>query len=170
MSIRLGAPDENHLVLKPIRRSHPEATGFFDGNWLKVEVTARGGAFHGSFEADLRCDELLAFTDALEALGAAAPAGGEGAPAAAALESMEGWVKVRLTASRRGPMEGTAEVRDDPALGASLRFPLTVEPAALPGLLVGLRDLLRRFPVVGHPDEPGSALLAEGDGGEDGPG
>lgn len=159
MHLRLGPPDGNHLVLRPLRRSHPGAEDFWDGNWLKVEVAARGGAFAGRFEADLRADELAAFAAALSALR-------PGQPAKAALESMEGWVAVRLTLDARGRLEGTAEVRDDPALGAALRFPLALELDQLPGLLAALDAILHAFPVVGSPDAEGSVLLAD----EDGPG
>lgn len=157
MRLLLGSPDGDHLALTPLRRSHPEATDFWDGNWLKVDVTARGGAFRGAFEADLRADELQAFADGLAAL---QPDG----QSRAALESMEGWVALRLSLDGRGRLQGTCEVRDDPALGATLRFPLTVEPGELPAVFSTLRAILEAFPVVGDADEAsgeaGGALLA----------
>jgi len=159
MHLRLGPPDGNHLVLRPLRRSHPGAEGFWDGNWLKVAVEARGGAFAGRFEADLRADELAAFA---AALGALRP----GEPARVALESTEGWVSVRLALDDRGRLEGTVEVRDDPGLGAALRYPLAVELGQLPGLLAALQAILHAFPVVGSPEAEGGVLLAD----EDGPG
>ena len=158
MRLLLGSPDDAHLVLTPLRRSHPEATDFWDGNWLKVDVTARGGAFRGTFEADLRADELQAFADGLAAL---QPDG----QSKAALESMEGWVALRLALDARGRLQGTCEVRDDPALGATLRFPLTIELGQLPAVTSTLRAILEAFPVVGAADEAsgeaGGALLDE---------
>ncbi len=157
MRLLLGSPDGDHLLLTPLRRSHPEATDAWDGNWLKVDVAARGGAFQGAFEADLRADELEAFADGLAAL---QPDG----QSKAALESMEGWVTLRLAFDARGRLQGTCEVRDDPALGATLRFPVTIEPGQLPGVTSKLRAILEAFPVVGDPGEgsadTGSVLLA----------
>lgn len=141
-------------MLRPLRRSHPEAEDFWEGNWLKVDVTARAGAFHGTVEADLRSDELERFADGLAAL---QPDG----QARATLESMEGWVTVRLALDPRGRLEGSCEVRDDPAAGSSLRFSITCGQDRLPALRAALAALLAAYPVVGHPDDDAGPLLAD---------
>jgi len=153
----VGPPDANHLALRPLRRSHPDSEDFWEGNWLKVDVSVLAGAFRGTFEADLRCDEFEQLLEQLSALQGAAQG-------AAALESAEGWVSLRLTLDPRGRLVGTCEVRDDPALGSSLRFELAADQAGRPAMLDALAGILRAFPVVGHPgDEPEDLLEPEGE-------
>lgn len=162
VELRLGSPDENHVTLRPLRRASPDSSDFWEANWLKVDVAVRAGAFAGRFEADLRTDELEQLADQLAAL--------EGASTgAAALASAEGWVSVRLALAPGGRLEGACEVRDDPAMGSSLRFPLTVEPAQRPVLLAALGAILRAFPVVGDPTADPAGLLGD-DGGDAGEG
>jgi len=153
LQLLLGDPDADHLVLRPLRRSHPEAEDFWEANWLKVDVSARAGAFRGTVEADLRSDELERFAEQLAAL---QPDG----KSRAALESMEGWVTARLSLDQRGRLEAACEVRDDPAAGSCLRFTVRAEQAQLPALLASLAALLRAYPVVGSPDAEGGDLLA----------
>ena len=156
----LGDRDADHLVLRPLRRAHPESTEFWEANWLKVDVAVRAGAFHGAFEADLRADELERFAEQLAAL----EGDGQGA---AALQSMEGWVSLRLTAGPRGRVQAACEVRDDPAGGTTLRFDLTSDLAQLVALRVALAELLRAFPVLGEAEEGEvGLLLPPGDEGE----
>jgi hypothetical protein len=159
MVLLAGRLDGDHLAVRVTGRVHPEATGFWDANWLAAELSARGGAFRGEFTAELRADELLAFATQLEALGA------EGA---AALESSEGVLTLKLSPDGRGGLAGPCEVRDDPAGGSQLRFRLSVTAEGRARLLTSLRAVLGAFPVIGEDDEPGSALLAGLE--DDGPG
>lgn len=154
MEVHLGAPGANRLSLRPLARSNPDTDDFWDGNWLKVEVAARAGAFEGRYEADLRTDELALFAEGLAALEGAATG-------AAALESAEGWVSVKLALAPDGGLEGACELRDDPAMGSTLRFRLAVEAGRRPALREALGAILAAFPVVGDPEaEP--ALLEDG--------
>lgn len=148
--LRVGADTANHVCLRPLRRSYPATQEFWDGNWLKVDLEVRAGAFRGRFEADLRCEEFERFAEQLAAL----QASGRGE---ALLETMEGWVSLRLVADQRGHLEGTCEVRDDPALGSCLRFGLTADLTHLPPMLAALGLILVAFPVVGQPDEADGA-------------
>jgi hypothetical protein len=156
--LHLGSPGANHLSLRPLGRSHPDSGDFWEGNWLKVDVSVQAGAFAGRFEAELRTDELAQFADQLAAL--------EGASAgAAALESAEGWVTVKLLPARDGGLEGACEVRDDPTTGTGLRFLVAVDAPRRRGLLAALQATVRLFPVVGDPaGEPAGLPFDDGDG------
>jgi hypothetical protein len=158
LQLLLGPPGANHLSLRPLARSNPDSGDFWEGNWLKVDVAARAGAFAGRFEADLRTDELEQFAQQLAAL--------DGASAgAAALESAEGWVTIKLLPGRGGGLEGACEVRDDPTTGTGLRFLLAVDRAQRPVLLAALQAIMAAFPVVGDPtSEPAGLLGEDGDG------
>jgi len=163
LELLVGPRGGDHLSVKVTGRGHPAATGFWDANWLKAEVSVRAGAFRGAFAADLRADELEAFQAQLRAL--------EGAEQGTArLESAEGWVTLRLSLDLRGRLQGSCEVRDDPTGGGALRCSLTVEPSQRAGLLAALAAILEAFPVVGDPGEEGSTLLAAFGDEDDAPG
>jgi len=149
----VGARDSDHLSVEILGRVHPDATGFWDANWLKARVSVRAGAFHGAFEADLRSDELEPFAAQLKALGGADQG-------VARLESCEGWVTLKLAPDQRGQLQATCEVRDDPTGGGSLRFGVAADPAQRLDLLDALRSILEAYPVVGDPEAEGSSLLA----------
>ena len=156
----LGSPGGPHLSIDLRRRAAPGSTDFWEGNWLKVDLEVRAGAFAGRVEADLRADELQDFARQLAALEGA----GEGT---AALASAEGWVSVRLAPAPGGRLAGACEVRDDPAMGSSLRFRIEVEAAGRRTLQEALAGALAAFPVVGDPSEEpdgASVLLDDGDG------
>jgi len=148
----VGTRDSDHLSVEILGRVHPDATDFWDANWLKARVSVRAGAFHGAFEADLRSDELEPFAAQLEALGAD--------QGVARLESSEGWVALKLANDQRGRLQATCEVRDDPTGGGSLRFGVVADPAQRLDLLDALRSILEAFPVIGDPEAEGSSLLA----------
>ena len=78
---------------------------------------------------------------------------------AAVFESVESWVTLRLVLDQRGVMEGSCEVRDDPAAGASLRFGLTLSQVQRLDVLDVLGEILRTFPVVGDPEAESKLLL-----------
>lgn len=158
----VGDRAADHLSVRPLRRTHPAATGFWDANWLKAAVTVRAGAFRAAFEADLRSDELEGLEQGLAAL--------EGAPGGTAtFASSEGWLAFRLTRDARGRLQAACEVRDDPAGGRCLRFPVRCGDSQRADLLAALRQILAAFPVIGDPGEEGGVLLA-GLGDDDAPG
>jgi len=152
LTLLVGSPGANHLSLRILRRSYPDAEGFWEGNWLKVEVAVHAGAFQGRFEADLRSDEFEHFAEQLTS----AQRASEGL---ATLESAEGWVKLRLALEPRGGVEAACEVTDDPGLGSSLRFGLSSDQAQLSDLRHALGEVLRTFPVIGDPEEAAIDLL-----------
>jgi len=130
--------------MRPVGRAIPDATDYWDGNWLKVEVEVRTGAFRGKYVADLRVEEFETFRTQLDALYRSLK--GE-----AALNSMEGWVSVRLAADRLGHLNAECEVRDLPGTGSRLLFTLDLDQSFIPAIVAALDDVMRTYPSVGHP-------------------
>ncbi|HYD42497.1 MAG TPA: hypothetical protein VEB43_16845 [Anaeromyxobacter sp.] len=140
----IGAPAADHLALRPKARCHPGATDYWDGNWLKTEVELRVRAFRAAFDADLRVDEFADFRSQLAALHRSLQ--GE-----AVLRCMEHWVSVHAKGDGRGHVRFECEVRDDPGMGAVLRFDLEADQTGLPAMLTALDYILDAFPLVGDP-------------------
>jgi hypothetical protein len=135
----IGSRGGDHISLRPLCRPNPGATDYWDGNWLKVAVEVRTGAFRGKYVADLRVEEFESFRAQLDAL-------------YKALNSMEGWVSVRLAADRLGRLNAECEVRDQPGMGSRLLFTLDLDQSFIPTMVAALDDVIRSYPLVGPPD------------------
>jgi hypothetical protein len=141
----IGSRGGDHIALRPQCRSNPGATDYSDGNWLKVEVNVRAGAFHGNYVAELRVDEFRDFREQLVVLH-------ESMKGEAVLNSREGWVSVRLAADRLGHVKAECEVRDEPGMGSRLLFTLHLDQTFIPTMVSAVDEVMQGYPLVGHPD------------------
>ncbi len=66
--IAICCEGDEFLTIALLGRSHPEATDYWDGNWVTASVEARAGGFRGSVGGHLRAEELAAFHDQLARL------------------------------------------------------------------------------------------------------
>ncbi|WP_349407495.1 hypothetical protein [Pseudalkalibacillus sp. SCS-8] len=53
--------DETAIVIDVIKRMYPEATDFWDVNWLKCNIDIRIPGYKAHFEAALQTNELETF-------------------------------------------------------------------------------------------------------------
>jgi hypothetical protein len=70
-AIVIGADRGEQLSIHVTRRAFPEASDYWDGNWVYATIRLRAGAFRAEYEALLRTDELASFRDQLGTLHAA---------------------------------------------------------------------------------------------------
>jgi hypothetical protein len=59
----IGADRGEQLSIHVTRREFPEASDYWDGNWVYATIRIRAGAFRGEYEALVRTDELASFRD-----------------------------------------------------------------------------------------------------------
>lgn len=144
--LTIGSARSEYLRLQPLRRSHPERTDFWDGNWLVVTLDVRVGAFRATFPATFRTTDFGEFRRQLAALHHTLV--GE-----AVLETLEEWVSLRIVGDGRGHLEVRGSVTDEPGLGNRLTFVLPeLDQTQLPAMLDELDAMERAFPTVGAPD------------------
>jgi hypothetical protein len=140
----LGKSTSEHLCIEVLRRTHPRATDYWDGNWLSAHVRVRVGGFDGRANGDLRAEELVAFREQLARLHMTLT--GE-----AVFQTMEEWLSVRLIGDGRGHIEAKAILRDAPGIGNRLDFTLALDQTDLPTALNALDGMCAVFPVVSKP-------------------
>jgi hypothetical protein len=140
----LGSLGSDFLLVEPGRYERPEADDFWDGNWVRANVTVVAGAFRGSYAADLRADEFEQFHRELAELYRALI--GE-----ARYKALEPWLDIRVVGDGLGHLKATCELRDDSSFGARLWFELTFDQTELKLRLADLAELVRLFPVRGRP-------------------
>jgi len=138
--LRIGLQAGDHLSLRPTRRTHPNADDYWDGNWLKVDVEVRAGAFRCSLEADLRADDFHRLRGDLAALYTALKG-------TAVLKTLEGWVEVTIVGDGKGHLSASCAVMDAPGIGNRLTFSLSFDQTDVPPMLAALSAIMEAFPV-----------------------
>lgn len=138
--LRIGG-DREFVDVRVLGRERPDATDQWDGNWLESVVTVAAGAFHGTWRATLRADDLAAFHGELAAVLSA----GSGT---ARLRSMEEWLALDVELDHLGHARVTGRGVDQPGTGNRLDFALPeLDRSGLAGLVRDLDGLLEAHPV-----------------------
>jgi hypothetical protein len=142
----LGRPRSDHLAIWVIRREYPEATDYWDANWLQTRIELFAGGVHAKIGANLRAEEFRRFREALERVDARASR-------EALMEPLEPWLKVRVTTSSTGALAVEGEVSDEVGIGNQVVFALRSDLglADQTQMIRSLRTIEERFPVLGTP-------------------
>jgi hypothetical protein len=145
-AIVLGTERGEHVSVLVTRREFPEATDYWDGNWVYATVRIRVGAFRAEYEALLRVDEFASFRAQLGTLHTKLNG-------AATFDTMEHWLRIDVEADGRGHFLAQCEARDEAGVGNTLRFELAFDQTELPPTLAALDSVLAAFPVRGSRDD-----------------
>ncbi len=132
------------LTITLLGRSHPEATDYWDGNWLRATVEVAAGGFRGSVGGDLRAEDLVQFHDQLLRLQ-------QSLRGTAEFETMEGWLSIRVTGDGKGHMGLRCSICDRPGSGHELHCMLASDQTVTRSALAQLAAAVHAFPVVGTP-------------------
>ena len=143
--ILIGDAGANHVLIRPIRRSHPGLFDHVDGNWIDCELEIAAGGFRGHFRADMRAEEFAGFLTEVLALNRTL----EGA---AALTTMEGQLAVSLTGDGEGHIHVRGTAVDETGTGNRLEFRFEIDQTYLQPIAQSLEHVLAAFPVVAAPD------------------
>src|SRR5690349_4321895 len=101
------------LTIKLFGRSHPEATDYWDGNWVRAAVEVAAGGFRGSVGGDVRAEELASFHDQFIQLQ-------KSLRGTAEFKTMEEWLSIRVPGDGKGHMELRCNIRDQSNSGNKL--------------------------------------------------
>ena len=139
-NIHLGNHTDS-LTLRIHGRIKPDSQSYWDANWLHCSAEVSAGAFRGTLEWQLRNEDLARFMDALERLG--------GLAGDALLDTLDGWLEVRVVRDERGHIEARCQLDDNARIRSTLEFGLPLDQLAISALLSQLRAVLDWFPIVG---------------------
>jgi hypothetical protein len=141
--LRIGRPDDDHVIIGPTRREFPDSPDFWDGNWFYATVRISAGAFDGEYEALLRTTDFVSFRDALKQLH-------QVLRGHASFETIEDWITIRIEGDGRGHFDAECEAKDAPGIANRLMFTLAFDQTDIPDMLKSLNAICESFPVVGH--------------------
>lgn len=143
--ILIGDSGAEHVLIRPLFRSHPGLFDYWDANWIDCELQIVAGGFRGSFRADLRSEEFHTFLQEVEGLSRAVQG-------TASFTTMEGQIALSLTGDGQGQVRVTGDAIDVAGVGNRLQFGFDVDQTYLPQICRSLDHLLAAFPVTGAPD------------------
>lgn len=143
--ILIGDSGAQHVLIRPLARSHPGLFDSRDGNWIDCELQIVVGGFRANFRADLRSEEFQTFLE--EAQGLCRTFEG-----AAGFTAIEGQLALSLTSDGKGDVRVSGDAMDDAGDGNRLRFGFDVDRRCLETICRSLEHLLAAFPVTGASD------------------
>ena len=141
LTLTIGAGSYK-LQLRVLRRSHPQCTDDWDGNWLDGDLAVTAGAFSGRVQGGIRTDEFSRFLAQLQLLDRTLR--GE-----AVLATTDFWLDVQIKGDGRGHFVAECWVRDEPGMGSRLEFQSHFDQTEFPPMLRSLRAILTAYPVIG---------------------
>ena len=145
----LDEPDLNFcgLSLWIDQRQFPDASDFWDGNWLMVRARMEASGARVECEGPiLMTTDITRFRDQLSAM--AVSLAGE-----ATLKGLEPEINMVLTMRGLGRVEAAIEITAD-HINQHHRFYVDADQSYLPGLIRSCDAVLGKFPVVGKEHDP----------------
>jgi hypothetical protein len=143
-TFRIGGSSAEFVDVEIVGRSAPDATDYWDGNWLVSRVTVAAGGFSGAFDAFFRVDEIQGFRDELSHLR-------QTLRGQAAFAPMEEQLTLRLEGDGKGHITVVGHARDVAGTGNILKFELALDQTYLGTLIGSIDDVLAAYPVRGQP-------------------
>jgi hypothetical protein len=143
--VRIGSTLGHAVVVRATRRERPDATDYWDGNWIHADIEVAAGAFRGRYEAQLRAEEVHAFRDEMRALGSKLDG-------MAAFKTIEEWLRMQIVGDGRGHFRASCHAIDAPDGGTRLTFEVSFDQTELPAIVRALDRICDAFPVVGRRD------------------
>ena len=150
--ITVGPGGGDHIAIRVLRRMHPQANDYWDGNWVDAEVVVDIRPWRATYRAYLRTDEFAQFRDQLRELY-------DGARKEASFAPMEPWLGLTLELDSLGHItlrgkagpEGSGKIFGQVHLDFELKG--VMDQTYLPPLIAQLDELEREFPVRGSPKD-----------------
>ena len=130
------------IRLEPIRLTDPKAIEDWDRNWIKTNVTVKGGVFGGQFTADFLTTDFELFKRQLKILDNDFNGG-------ATFEPLEGQLTMKIKGDGLGHFELDCEASPEPHLGQTLSFSINFEQTEIKEYIHQLDKITRAFPITG---------------------
>lgn len=95
LDVLVGHIESQHILIRPLHRSHPNSSDYWDGNWITSRISIVVGAFRGTYDAELRAEDFAEFLKGIQALD-------KTLRGTASFRTMEGQIKMQLNGDGKG--------------------------------------------------------------------
>jgi hypothetical protein len=130
------------IRLEPVCLTYPTATVDYDRNWIKTNVTVKGGAFGGHFIGDFLTTEFELLKRKIRVLA-------NDFNAAVLFQATQGQLAMKITGDGLGHFELDFEASPEPHLGQTLSFSINFDQTEIDGYLRQLNKITTAFPISG---------------------
>lgn len=136
--------DAGDLVrLEPIELIKYNSDVDWDKNWIKTQVTIKGGKFSGQYSGDFMTVDFEKFKQELSILY-------DNLQGTANFNDLEGFLELKITGDGIGHFEVNVKACDQPGVNASeLTFTMGFDQTELKDLVNQLDRITKQFPITG---------------------
>ncbi len=128
--------------IEPIGLTHPNAELDWDRNWIKANVTVKGGVFSGQFVAEFMTTDFEYFKQQLKKLD-------NDFTASVLFEPVEQQLVLKIKGDGFGHFELDCEATPEPHLGTTLSFSLSFDQTQIRDYIHQLDRITKAFPIDG---------------------
>ena len=130
------------IRIEPISLKFPKANLDWDRNWIKTNVTVKGGVFSGQFVAEFMTTDFEIFKQQLKKLDNDFNAG-------ATFEPLEHQLVLKIKGDGLGHFEVDCEATPEPHLGQTLTFSISFDQTQIKEYVRQLDRITKAFPIDG---------------------
>lgn len=136
--------DAGDLVrLEPIELIKYNSDVDWDKNWIKTQVTIKGGKFSGQYSGDFMTVDFEKFKQELSMLY-------DNLQGTANFNDLEGYLELKITGDGIGHFEVDVKACDQPGVNASeLTFTMGFDQTEIKDLVNQLDRITKQFPITG---------------------
>jgi hypothetical protein len=138
MTFSFGYSEKERIEVEVHGYERAPVGEYYDDNWLIVDIRVQAGGFRGEMPATIITGELIKFLSELRQVY-------QTLTGAAAFQTMEEQLSLRLTGDGKGHIELCGEVEDQPA-GNHLHFTLQFDQSHLGASIRELERITLQFP------------------------
>jgi len=139
--VEIGEKSGNYICIKVNSRCYPQATDYWDGNWLNAEIHVRYDTLQTKVQANLRSDEFNSFFKELEPMC-------ESLKGTAKFKAMEEWITMEIDGDGTGTFIMKGSVKGLSGVRKKVDFSIPFDKTELAKIIYQIKDVLRKFPVV----------------------
>ena len=143
-SLLIGKETSEFLKISVLNYERIDSVDYWDANWLKTQIKIKVGAFIAEYSAQLQTINFTRFRKDLERLYIELKG-------VSIFDSLEDWIKLKLTGDGIGHFELECEACDFPGTGNRLEFTMTIDQTEIPELIRQLTTIIEIFPEKGQP-------------------
>ncbi|WP_052273527.1 hypothetical protein [Flavihumibacter solisilvae] len=130
------------IRIEPINLINPNTDLDWDRNWIKTQVTVKGGAFSGQFVAEFMTTDFEIFKQQLKQLDT-------NFSGSAKFEPLESQLVLTIKGDGLGHFELYCEATPEPHLGQTLSFSISFDQTQTKEYVRQLDKITKRFPIDG---------------------
>lgn len=146
LSFGVETADGNYLKIDVLDYVYPENDDYWEGNWLKINISLKAGPFEAAYPGQIKNYNLLDFKKGLKRELQYA----NQTNVNAFLDSLKNWIEIKIVSQGNYNYLAQCIACDRPPGGNKLKFTLKLKRDHIETLISEIKMITDAFPVRGH--------------------